>query len=96
MSIQAHDGASGTVVELQGAFDPDEADRLHALLLELEPDRPVTLDFRAVRLFHDLAVARLARELGDGQRRVAMLGLSEHHHRLLRYIAAERMHVGSA
>ncbi len=84
MSIQAHEGTSGTVVEVDGAFDPDEADRLHALLLDLEPDRPVTLDFRAVRLFHDLAVARLARELGG--RRVALLGLSEHHHRLLRYI----------
>jgi anti-anti-sigma regulatory factor len=88
MAIQARDvGASGTVVELRGAFDSAEADRLHALLEEIEPRRPVTIDFRAVRLFHDFAVARLARDLGDGNRRVAVLGLSEHHHRLLRYMA---------
>ncbi len=92
MSIEAHDGANGTVVELHGAFDPEEADRLHALLLELEPEKPVTLDFRAVRLFHDLAVARLAREIGDARRHVAILGLSEHHHRLLRYIGPQWMH----
>ena len=84
--IQAHDAASGsgTVVEVRGSFDPAEADRLHRLLLELEPRGPVTLDFRAVRLFHDSAVARLARELGDANRPVAVLGLTEHHHRLLR------------
>ncbi len=94
MSIQAHEGTSGTVLQVDGAFDPDEADRLHLLLLALAPDRPVTLDFRAVRLFHDSAVARLARELG--QRRVALLGLSEHHHRLLRYIGPNAAHTGTA
>ncbi len=96
MSIQRHDGANGTVVELTGAFDPAEADRLHALLLELEPAMPVTLDFREVRLFHDLAVARLARELDGEHRHVALLGLSEHHHRLLRYIGVGAAHAGTA
>src|SRR5512133_857973 len=63
--IQSHDEGLGTVLELNGSFGPIEEERLQALLRSLDPKKPVTIDFREVRLFHDLAVARLARDIGD-------------------------------
>jgi STAS domain len=83
MTSQAQEGG-GAVVALDGAFDRAAADRLHEMLLELEP-RPVTVDFRRVRVFEDSAVARLAGETSRGQQ-VALIGLSLHHWRLLRYL----------
>jgi hypothetical protein len=87
MAIEAHDGSNGVVFEVHGSFDPAEADRLHALLVSVKHQR-VTIDFRSARILHDTAVARLAPELEDGDRRVALLGLTEHHRRLLRYFAS--------
>lgn len=84
--IQTRDDGPATVLELDGSFGPVEEETLSDVLRELEPDRPVTIDFREVRLFHDIAVARLARDIGELHRSVALVGLSEHHHRLLRYI----------
>ncbi len=84
--IQSHEEARGTVLELSGSFSTDEAERVREMIRALEPHRPVTIDFREVRLCHDTAVARLARDLVESERRVSLLGLSEHHHRLLRYI----------
>jgi hypothetical protein len=89
--IQSHDEGQNTVLELNGSFGPAEEERLQTLLRSLDPKKPVTIDFREVRLFHDLAVARLARDIGDLERRVSLIGLSEHHHRLLRYIGLQRM-----
>jgi hypothetical protein len=87
MAIEAHDESNGVVFEVHGSFDPAEADRLHALLHSVKHQR-VTIDFRAARILHDTAVARLAPELEDRDRRVALLGLTEHHRRLLRYFAS--------
>ncbi len=84
--IQAHEETRGTVLELHGSFGPAEADRLRDMIRRLEPQKSVTIDFREVRLCHDTAVARLARDLVESHRQVSMLGLSEHHRRLLRYI----------
>jgi hypothetical protein len=86
MMIQARDEERGTVLELNGSFGPLEEERLNSVLRALDPETPVTIDFRAVRLFHDIAVARLARDICELHRRVSLIGLSEHHHRLLRYI----------
>ncbi len=84
MAIDVRPGSIQTVLVLHGSFDEKEADRLHDALLEIDPDRPVTIDFHDVRLFHDTAVARLPRELAG--RHATLLGLSEHHYRLLRYV----------
>ena len=84
--IQAHEETRGVVLELSGSFNTDEADRVREMIRSMEPHRPVTIDFREVRLCHDSAVARLAREIIESDRRVSLLGLSEHHRRLLRYI----------
>ncbi len=89
--IQAHDDGRQTVLELNGAFGPVEEERLKNVLCDLEPDRPITIDFREVRLFQDFAVARLARDIAQLQRRVALIGLSEHHRRLLRYIGLSKL-----
>ena len=88
MSLEARHVADGTVVEVHGAFDTAEAERLRAVLREIACERPVTLDFHAVRRFDDAAVARLAGEVAE--RHVALLGLSEHHYRLLRYMGLPR------
>ena len=89
--IQAHEEGRGTVLALNGAFGPVEQERLNSVLRELDPGQPVTIDFREVRLFHDLAVARLARDVRDLHRCVSLVGLSEHHHRLLRYIGLKTL-----
>ena len=79
--------AGAAVVALHGSFDVNEAARLHQALLELSSSSSVTLDFRDVRLFHDSAIAVLARDLSlEAGPHVSLLGLSEHHYRLLHYI----------
>jgi anti-anti-sigma regulatory factor len=95
MAIESHDETNGGVFEVRGSFDPDEADRLHALLHAAKHQR-VTIDFRGVRILHDSAVARLAPELEDRGRHVALLGLNEHHRRLLRYCASSPQPAGHA
>jgi hypothetical protein len=86
MTIDTHADADGTVLSIEGtAFDAGEAEHLHRLLLELDPAQPLTIDLRSVRLVHDTAVAQLARDLLPAFRRVSLLGLSEHHRRLMRY-----------
>jgi hypothetical protein len=86
MTIDTRTGSGGTVLSIEGgAFDASEAERLHELLLELDPAQQLTIDLRSVRLIHDTAVAQLARDLLPAFRRVSILGLSEHHRRLMRY-----------
>ncbi len=85
MTIDAQKGGRA-VVALDGAFDCAAADRLHETLVELGPV-PVTVDFRQVRMIDDSAVGRLARETAGGQH-LALVGLSVHHHRLLRYLGS--------
>ncbi len=88
MTIDTHTGASGTVVAITGAaFDPAMAAHLHDVLVELDPERPLTIDLRSVRLVHDTAVARLARDLQPAFHRVSLLGLTEHHRRLMQYFS---------
>src|SRR3990172_6991732 len=86
MTIDTHAGSGGTVLSIEGAtFDFAEAEHLHVLLLELDPAQPLTIDLRSVRLLHHPPVAQLARDVLPAFRRVSLLGLSEHHRRLMRY-----------
>lgn len=78
--------SSGAVIGVEGAFDVAEADELRSLISRLEVDGPVMLDFHRTRSVSDLAISRLANGLLETRRRVAMVGLSTHQHRLLRYI----------
>ncbi len=89
MSLEARAQRSGTVVVVHGTFDASDARRLHDVLAELAPSSRVRVDFHEVRLFDDSAVARLSRDLtGPYGANVELVGLSEHHHRLLRYMGA--------
>ncbi len=48
------------------------------------------LDFHEVEVLDDCAIAKLASELHRREAgHVVLVGLSEHHHRLLRYVGAE-------
>ncbi len=85
MTVEARTQRGETIVTLRGCFDADALHALHDVLAELRRAGHVTLDFREVRLFHDSAVAMLAREL-DWIHPVSIVGLSEHHHRLMRYM----------
>jgi hypothetical protein len=88
MIIDTQAGTGGMVVSINGAaFDFAAVEHLHNLLLELDPAQPLTIDFRSVRIIHDTAVARLAHDLLPAFTRVLLLGLGEHHRRLMRYFA---------
>ena len=90
MSIEARPQRSGrTDIVLHGSFGAAEARRLHELLSDLAPAAQVRVDFHGVRLFDDYAVALLARDLAtEYASNISLVGLSEHHHRLLRYMSA--------
>lgn len=71
-------------IRVDGALDVAAAQRLARALAEAG-DREVLVDLEHVREFHDLAVVHLARALA-GRRGTSVLGLSQHHRRLLRYL----------
>ncbi len=88
MTIEARPQRSGrTELVLHGSFDAAEARRLHDMLADLAPETQVRVDFHEVRLFDDFAVALLSRDLATAYAsNISLVGLSEHHHRLLRYM----------
>ncbi len=89
MTVQVRNESKETVLMVQGTFNVADADSLHDALHELAPEKPVAVDFHQVRLFADFAVARLVQEIADRPGHVTLIGLSEHHHRLLRYVGAQ-------
>jgi len=76
----------GAVVGVEGSFDVEDADRLQSMAAALENEGLVTLDFHGVRSASDAAVTRLASQLRAASRRVALVGLCEHHYKLLKYV----------
>ena len=81
-------GSPNMVISVDGAFDNEAAAHLKALVLELDAGASVTVDFRAVRLFHDCAIEALAEALARHPT-ARLVGLSEHHYRLLRYFRSD-------
>lgn len=91
MQTQVVRSMSGdAVVTVEGSFDGKDADRLHSIATNLATGGPVTLDFHKVRSPSDAAVAHLAMQL-RATRRVVMVGLSQHHHRLLKLVGLARV-----
>ncbi|OFX25459.1 MAG: hypothetical protein A2V77_15395 [Anaeromyxobacter sp. RBG_16_69_14] len=88
MTVQVRNESRETVLVLEGTFGAADADSLHGALHDVARERPVAIDFHQVRLFDDFAVARLVTEIADRPGHVTLIGLSEHHHRLLRYVGA--------
>lgn len=80
--------APGTVViRMDGVFDVPAAQRV-AETIEGAGEGEVRIDLRHVREFHDFGVALLARSLA-GRSRISVVGLRQHHVRLLRYLGIE-------
>lgn len=86
MTIERHAAAAGTIITIDGAFDSAAGSYLEHLVSGVGASAPLTLDFREVRLFHDSAIAALAAALSS-RPDARLVGLSEHHYRLLAYVA---------
>ena len=80
--------ARAAVIRLDGIFDVPAAKRL-ARRLEKMRLAEVRIDLTRVREFHDSGVALLARSIAGRGTSTAVLGLHEHHLRLLRYLGID-------
>lgn len=87
MPIVMLDQADEIVLAVHDDFGANDAERLHELLLGIGRERAVTIDFREVRGTEDFVIARLAPEFA--RRKMHVVGLSDHQHRILRYFAPE-------
>jgi hypothetical protein len=74
-----------TVIRMDGVFDVAAARRL-AERLDAAGYSEVRIDLTRVREFHDFGVALLAETISSRRAPTAVLGLREHHLRLLRYL----------
>jgi hypothetical protein len=77
-----------TVIRLEGVFDVPAAKRL-AATLDDEGFGEVRIDMTRVREFHDFGVALLAQTIAGRRSPTAVVGLHEHHLRLLKYLGIE-------
>lgn len=82
------------VLSLEGTFDAAHAWRLHDTLAQLTRRPRVSLDFRDVRIFHDFAIALLARDLLAGAGRIQATGLCQHQRRILKYFGVGDVGLG--
>jgi hypothetical protein len=88
MNVDTRERRGETVLTLHGSFNPHDLEELRSLLATLGEAARVTIDFHDVGSAHDVAVAKLASELDDV--RLSIVGLSDHHRRLLRYMGASQ------
>jgi anti-anti-sigma regulatory factor len=80
----------GAVINVAGTFDTTDVNELGMLAGSLYSVGNVVLDFHDVEVLSDCAIAKLAIELHRREPgHVTLVGLSEHHHRLLQYVGAE-------
>jgi hypothetical protein len=77
-----------TVIRLDGTFDVPAAKRLARELDELRY-ADVRIDLTRVREFHDFGVALLANSISGRRAPTSVIGLQEHHLRLLRYLGID-------
>ncbi|HEU4382868.1 MAG TPA: STAS domain-containing protein [Anaeromyxobacteraceae bacterium] len=76
------------VIAREGTFDIRAAQEVARALAGV-PHFEVCLDLSQVREFHDFGLAVLARALARRSPLVRVLGLNQHHARLLRYLGVE-------
>jgi len=76
------------VIRMDGIFDVPAAKRL-ARELEEMAYADLRIDLTRIREFHDFGVALLAQSLAGRRAPTAVLGLQEHHLRLLRYLGID-------
>lgn len=77
-----------TLIRMDGVFDVPAA-REVADRLEQAGYSEVRIDLTRVREFHDFGVALLAQAIAGRKAPTAVLGLHEHHLRLLRYLGID-------
>lgn len=77
-----------TVIRLEGIFDVPAARKVAAALDDAAYGE-VRIDMTRVREFHDFGVALLAQTIAGRRAPTAVLGLHEHHLRLLRHLGIE-------
>jgi hypothetical protein len=77
-----------TVIRMDGVFDVPAAKRL-ALELDGMGYAEVRIDLTRVREFHDFGVALLANSIAGRRAPTTVIGLQEHHLRLLRYLGID-------
>ena len=75
-------------VHLAERFTPLEARVLHDLASRGSPGTQLHVDFRDVRMCHDVALLLLAQDIRAGLAQYTLRGLSSHHLRLLGYLGA--------
>ncbi|HEX9307183.1 MAG TPA: STAS domain-containing protein [Anaeromyxobacter sp.] len=80
--------AAKTVIRMEGVFDAPAARRL-AANLDDAGYAEVRIDLTRVREFHDFGVALLAQTIAGRRAPTAVLGLHEHHLRLLRHLGID-------
>ncbi len=76
------------VIRMDGVFDVPAAQQLARDLEEIGYEE-VRIDLTRVREFHDFGVALLAQTIAGRRAPTAVLGLHEHHLRLLRYLGID-------
>jgi hypothetical protein len=77
-----------TVIHVDGVFDVPAARLVARTLADLSA-MEVRIDMTRVREFHDYGVALLANAIASRRPPTTVLGLHEHHLRLLRYLAID-------
>ncbi len=77
-----------TVIRMDGVFDVPAAQRLTRELEDMSCAE-VRIDLTRVREFHDFGVALLAQSIAGRRAHTAVIGLYEHHLRLLRYLGID-------
>jgi hypothetical protein len=75
-------------IHLAERFTPLEARVLHDVASRTVPGARLDLDFRDVRVCHDVALLLLAQDIRAGLAEYSLRGLSPHHLRLLGYLGA--------
>jgi hypothetical protein len=86
--MSAEPARARTVIAVDGIFDVAAARRLAR---ELDDMRfaEVRIDLTRVREFHDFGVALLAESIAGRRAPTSVLGLHEHHLRLVRYLGID-------
>jgi hypothetical protein len=86
--MSANPPESRTVIRIDGVFDVPAA-RQVARELDSNQLADVRIDLTRVREFHDFGVALLAQAISGRRAPTAVIGLHEHHLRLLRYLGID-------
>ncbi len=93
MTIKTHvqrPESGGTVARIHGEFGASDVDHLLAVTIDVEVDGPVAVDFHNAVAVDDSALIMFAMEFSGRAGHGTLVGLSEHHHRLLRYIGLSK------